>query len=141
MTLLNCLPINLAFMADQPYDILDSSQIEYKDKFCEVTADSLRIYWYYFPFAIAKTIRLTDIRTLKTLNRGEKPSWRARKAWGMSFSNVWWAADCWRIFGKYGSVVIGTGSWPLSGFSCEDSLALARVIEARTDVSRRDLDI
>jgi len=61
----------------------------YDDGRVEITEDSLKIYWYYFPGAGSKTIHFSAIKKVERV----QPGVGSVKGWGMSLTPVWWACD------------------------------------------------
>jgi hypothetical protein len=100
----------------------------YSDSLVQLTAESLVINHYYFPF-VGKTILLEDIAVVNVVQsnflRGQ---W---KIWGMGLWPVWFAFDFNRPLRDAIFVVEIRNSWPAAGFTAESSQGVLRALEDR----------
>ena len=101
----------------------------YLDDCCEVHANCVKIFFYWFPTAQTKCVPLAE---LKQLHPAPERSLFVldRKTWGMGVGKTWWAcAPASHIVNRQeNSIVLETSSWCRHGFSTRDRKAAVEAI-------------
>jgi len=90
----------------------------YEDKFIRIDEiTGIEIFWFYFPLTISKIVPWNEILQV---NRPVDLHWADYKAWGMRFSNIWWACNIRRYCDPSDhNIILTTDSWVQKGFSVE----------------------
>lgn len=94
----------------------EGPKILYEDSVLKITENEIILYWYYFPSAASKRIRLDKIKSI----RMEERSILSMKHWGMAADfDVWWNCDMRRGFGRGGkwAIIVDSGEWPKVGLA------------------------
>jgi len=101
--------------------LLDIDRVVYEDSYCKLYHDRLEIKFYYFPFALKKTVRLRDVFKVSTESELHL-KWYHIKHWGIGLSWIWWAMDTTLPFRSTANclVVKVHGDGLEKGFTCSD---------------------
>ncbi|GAB5033725.1 cs and sgs domain containing protein [Nannochloropsis oceanica] len=102
-----------SFSSDEPPLTL------YEDGYLKLTPTKLKVKCYFFPFGLAKTIPLKDIKKVSLLPLGSM--WQGQyKHWGMAVDfQRWWPSDL-RRAGRTHFIEVDCGSWPRVAFTVND---------------------
>ena len=90
----------------------------YKDTFIDLTKDSLKINYYYFPFLQTKTIPISKINNINLIDLNLLNG--KFRIFGLDLKCIYYHFDIKRPFKKYAITLKEEGNWLTIGITPED---------------------